>query len=214
MSKKKFFSLLHGDQIHVAPETKVLSADAFSSLLTAEEVLEQIKKDAEQYRLEVVKECEKLKEQAQKEGFEVGLQQWTEMLTNLENQIGAIRKETEQQIIPIALKAAKKIVSREIELSPQTVVDIVSNNLKAVAAHKKIVVYANKKDVDVLEKNKPQLKQIFENVESLAIRERADVAQGGCIIETEGGIINAQIDTLWSAFERAFEVLLKANPRS
>ena len=67
---KKFFTLIHGDSVHIAPKTKVIPAQEFSTLQSAEEVLETVKKDAEKYKKEVVVEIEKLKEQAQKEGFE------------------------------------------------------------------------------------------------------------------------------------------------
>jgi type III secretion protein L len=119
-----------------------------------------------------------------------------------------VRKEFEKVLIPIALKAAKKIVGREIELSEDVIVDIVSNALKPVVTHKKITVYVNRKDLDVLEKNKPRLKQLFETLEAFSLRERADVKEG-CIIETEGGIINAQLDNQWRILEKAFDNLVK-----
>lgn len=206
---QKFFSLIHGDSIHTAPKTKFIDAEAFSKLLEATEVISTVQKDADQYRKEVVVECEKLKEQAQKEGFEEGFKKWAEHVVKLENEIAKVRKEVEKTIIPVALKAARKIVGREIELSETTIVDIVSNCLKAVSQHKKITIYVNRKDLDALEANRPRIKEIFESLESLSIRERADVAQGGCVIETEGGIINAQLENQWLTLERAFEALMK-----
>jgi type III secretion protein L len=208
---KKFFSLIYGDTIHVAPGKKVLPAQSFSTLLEAFEVLERIQKDAEQYRLEVVKECEQLKEKAEKEGYEEGFKKWTEHLARLENEITLVHKETQQMIIPVALKAAEKMVGREIELSEDVIVDIVASNLKAVAQHKKITIYVNRKDLDTLEKNKPRLRELFESLESLSIRERNDIAPGGCVIETEIGIINAQLDHRWAILKRAFENLLKTS---
>ena len=52
-------------------------------------------------------------------------------------------------IFPVALEAAKKIVGREIEASEDTIVDIVSNSLKAVSTHKKITIYVNRKDLEI-----------------------------------------------------------------
>lgn len=206
---KKFFSLIYGDTIHIAPKTKVISAEAYSKLLDAEEVLKHIQEDAEKYRKQVVEECEKLKEQAQKEGYEEGFNKWAEHIANLEGEVVKVRQDFEKVVIPVALKAAKKIVGREIELSEDAIVDIVSTSLKSVAQHKKITIYVNKKEIDALEVNRPRLKQIFESLEALSIRERSDIAPGGCIIETEGGIINAQLENQWRVLEVAFEKLLK-----
>lgn len=206
---KKFFSLIYGEKNKISANQRIIPAEAISQLMDAEEVLLKVKSDAERYKLEVAQECEKLKESAQLAGFAEGYQAWAEHIAKLEEEIRIVRQDLEKLLIPVALKAAKKIVGREIELSEDTIVDIVSNSLKAVSQHKKITIYVNKKDLDPLEHGRPRLKQIFESLEVLSLRERADIARGGCIIETEGGIINAQLENQWSALERAFTSLMR-----
>lgn len=211
---KKLFTLIFGDRIHAAPKAKIIPAEELSTLQDASQILEHVKDDAEKYRLQVAKECEELKENAFKEGYEEGYKQWTELLANFEKQLEALHKEMHQVIIPVALKAAKKIVGKEIELSEDAIVDIVASNLKAVTQHKKITIYVNKKELDALEKHKQKLRDLFENLESLSIRPRDDVAPGGCIIETEVGIINAQMEHRWKVLEKAFEALMKSTPEN
>lgn len=210
---KKFLTLIYGDRIHAAPHSKVLPAEEFSKLVTANEALQKIEEDVKQYKLDVAIESEKLKEQAQIDGFNAGFSQWTEHVARLEAQIESVRAEMSRMVIPVALKAAKKIVGREIELKDDTIIDIVINNLKAVSQHRKITIYLNRKDLTTVEKQRPRIKAVFENLETLSIRERSDIAIGGCMIETEGGIINAQIDQLWIALENAFTTLMKAQEK-
>jgi type III secretion protein L len=205
---KKFFSLIYGDQILLAPETKIIPAGSLSTLMDSEDVLEHIKKDAEKFRDETIQEAEKYKENAFKEGYEDGFKQWAEHVVKLEQEIENVHKELRDLVIPVALKAAKKIVDREIELNPEAIVDIVSSNLKAVSQHKKITIYVNKRDLDIIEKNRPRIKDLFESLESLSIRERSDIEPGGCIIESEIGIINGQMDHRWKVLEKAFEKLM------
>jgi len=209
--KKKIFSLISGDAIHIAPKTKFLPAKDFSTLLDALEMLEAVKEDVQQFKVDEREEDELQKAQAQKEGFEEGFKAWAKAIAELEHEIQQVRSDIEKTLAPIALKAAKKIVGREIELSDDTIVDIVSNSLKAVSQHRKITIYVNKKDLAILEANRPKLKDLFESLESLSLRERADITSGGCIIETEGGIINAQLENQWRVLEKAFETLLKQN---
>lgn len=206
---KKLFSLIRDGKVHLAPKTKILKAEEYSDLLNAKEMLQKVQEDAEGYRIEVTEELEKIKNEAQREGFEEGFRQWTEHIVKLEQEINNVRKDVEKLIVPVALTAAKKIVGREIALSQDTILDIVSNNLKAVSSHKKIKIYVNKNDLEFLEKNKNRLKQLFEQIESLSLVERNDVTEGGCIIETEGGIINAQLDNQWRIIEQAFQQLIK-----
>lgn len=212
--KKKFFSLIHGDSVHVAPKTRIIPASEYSKALEAYEILEEVKKDALKYKQEVAAEVEKLKEQAQKEGFEEGFKKWIEQIVKVEEEIVKVRQETEKVALPVALKAAKKIVGRELELSENAIVDIVSNSLKAVVTHKRITIYVNKKELESLEKNRNKLKDIFENLEILTLRERADVESGGCIIETEGGIINAQLENQWRILENAFDKMMKTKEKA
>ena len=206
---KKFFSLIYGDSVRQAPKGKIIPGEALAVLLEAQELIEQAKKDVEKYKAEVEEECKKLKEKAKREGYEEGYQKWTEEISKLESEITSVRGDMEKVLVPVALKAAKKIVGREMELSENTIVDIVSNTLKSVSQHKRIVIYVNKKDLDPLEKGRERLKNIFENLETLSVRERNDIAPGGCVIETEGGIINARLDNQWNALEKAFSALIK-----
>lgn len=207
---KKFFTLIFGDRLHAAPQNKVIPASELSVLQEASEVLEHIKEDAEKYRLEVAKEMEELKENAYKAGYQKGYEQWAELLVDFEKKLRVLHKEMQQVIIPVALKAAKKIVGKEIELSEDAIVDIVSSNLKAVSQHKKIIIYVNKKDLETLEKHKQKLRDLFEHLESLSIRPRDDIEPCGCMIETETGIINAQMEHRWRVLEKAFEALINA----
>lgn len=211
MSNKKFFSLIYGDQIVLAPETKIIPAGSLSTLMESEDLIKEIHKDATKYKEEVAKESEKIKEQAFQEGYEEGFKMWAEQLLKLEEEIDKVHGEVQAMALPVALRAAKKIVGRELELHPEAIIDIVIENIKAVSQHKKITIYVNRKDLDLVEKNRSQLKQMFEVLESFSIRERSDVKPGGCIIETEMGIINAQLEHRWTVLEKVFEKLNKTS---
>lgn len=211
MSSKNLLSLIYGDKLRLNRKTKVIPADDLSKLLEAFEVMRVVKEDADKYRHAVATECEHLKEQAFKEGYEEGYKEWSEHLAAFEKKLEEVRNEFQKIILPVALKAAKKIVGREIELDETTIVDIVASTLKAVAQHKRVTIYVNKKDYDILESHKSQLKDLFESLESLSIRPRDDIAPGGCMIETEVGIINAQMEHRWAMLEKAFGSMLKAS---
>lgn len=205
MSSQKFFTLLYGDHVHTAPKGKVIPSDEISQLMNGLEVLQKVQDDAHKYRQEVVHECEMMKEQAQREGFEAGYAAWMAHIAELQAEIDTVHKAMEKTVIPVALKAARKILGREIELSETAIVDIVANNLKAVSQHKRITIWVNKDDLAKLEKNRDHLKKLFESLESLSIRPREGIASGGCVIETEAGIINAQIENQWEIIEHAFQ---------
>ena len=205
----KIFSLLYQGDIHFAAEQKIIPSEEFSTLLTAQEVLEKANEDVATYRASVETECEQLKKRAKEDGFNEGLSKFNEHLLQFDKELKKIRHEAQKAILPLALKAAKKIVSKELELHPETIVDIVMQTLSSVKQNHKIKIYINKADKDALELEKNRLKEVFESLQSLTILEREDVSPGGCIIETESGIINASMENQWRALESAFEKYMK-----
>ena len=204
-----YFSLLYGDKLAQAPGGKVLKADQFSSLIEAKELLEKIRAEDEQFRKEAAEEAERLKEESRKEGFATGEAAWADQIAHLEQETTKVHDEVHAKVLPIALKAAEALVGRELSLNPDTIGDIVMKNLKAVADHKRITVYCHKDDFENLQRRKDEMKAMFERLENLVVQERDDVEPGGCIIETEAGIINAQWETQMNSLQRAFERILK-----
>jgi type III secretion protein L len=201
----RLFSLIQDRDVHTGSGEKVISANDFSTLLEAFELLEKAKEEAAAYQKEVEEECVQLKEEAKKEGFDEGLKQLNDQIVGLDQEKKRLRHEMNKLILPLALKAAKKIVAKELETHPETIVDIVMQALTPVLQNHRITIYINKADREILEAEKPKIREKLEQVESLVIKERDDVAPGGCIIETESGIINAAIENQWRALESAFE---------
>lgn len=204
MTQRKLFSLLYGKEAHINGSEKRIPASEFSLVQSAAELVDTVKQEAEQYRMEVVKECEMMNELAQREGFEAGFTQWAEQINLLEQERKSLQQAMEKTIIPVALKAARKIVGREIELTETTVVDIVSQHLKSVAQHKKIIIYTSKQDFAILERHRETLKKLFESLDSLSIQVKEGLKRGSFVIETDKGIMDAQLDQIWEILEKVF----------
>jgi len=207
----KLFSLIFHGNIHLAARKKILPKNEVSALLDAKEVLAKAEEDAKQFTEETHKACEKLRKEAEEEGFQEGLSKFNEHIVLFEQQLKKIHHDTLQAILPLALKAAKRVVGKELELHPDTIVDIVLQALAPTTQSHKIKIYVHKEEKERLEKERPRIKEIFEHLQTLSILEREDISPGGCIIETESGIINATIENQWRALEAAFE---KYIPRS
>ncbi len=205
----KLFSLLSDQEVRLAPGQKVVPASEYTEMKEASDILKTVKMEALEYKREAAVDAEKVKEQAFQEGFQEGLRSLNQHLLVLDRELKAIREDVHKKILPLALKAARKIIGEELKLHPERIVDIVMTALKPVTQHRKIVIYANRSDFDALEKEKPKLKKMFEHLESFSLQERSDIEPGGCMIETEAGIINAQLENQWRALESAFESFMK-----
>lgn len=201
----KWFSLIYQGDVHPSTDKKRVSAKDYSTLVSAIEILEKARQDAAKLFETTQTECQTLREEAKEEGQQEGLEKFNEHIFFLDNELKALRHSLQQMVLPIALKAAKRIVGRELETFPETIVDIVLQAIAPISESRRVTIYVNKEDKEFLDASKAQLKEILEQAEILTIQEKADVQRGGCIIQTEGGMINATIENQWRALERAFE---------
>lgn len=202
----KFFSLFDKEKaLHSASKKKIIPKQEFETLLTAEELLQTVSEEGKQYIQEAKEEAKNVLIEAEKKGFEKGIYDFAEGLKTLDDEIKKMREEFTRKIIPLTMSAAKKILGEELKLHPERIVDIIIQTLKPVTQHRHIRVYVNKADLEEVEKHKTDIKNILEQVESFTVQERMDVEPGGCIIETEAGIINAQLENIWRAIEQAFK---------
>lgn len=201
----KFLTLIQQSEIHPSVAEKVIPAKEFSILLETKMLIEHAQEDIALYKQKVEKECKKLRKEAKQQGFDEGLEKFSTYITDLEKKMLFWYSELQKKVLPLALQAAKKIVAQQFSLDPETIVRIVSETLNSVKQSPHITIYVNKLDKEILEANKPKLKEKLEQVKTFVVQERDDIEQGGCVIETDNGIINAKIDKLWEALEHAFE---------
>lgn len=202
---RKFFSLLSSHEVHLAPGEKIIPAAEFSKAISAKEIIDLAKEEAENFKQEIQVEAEDIKAKAFDEGFQEGLVSLNKHLFALDQELKNLRSDIQKKILPLALSAAKKLLGEELKLHPDRIVEIVLTALKPVTQHRKIIIYVNRQDLAMLDENKSRIRKMFEHLENLSIQERDDIEPGGCMIETEAGIINAQLENQWRALESAFE---------
>lgn len=205
MNPKKPFILLSHESVVFPPGKKIIPQEVFSQAIEGQELLQKVKQQAEEYRKHVLKECEGIKEQAYQEGFQKGLEKFNEQVVQLNHLLQTVKEEVHQKILPLAIQAAKKILGEELKLHPDRIVEIVMQALKPVMQHHRITIYVNKADLPKIEAKRSKIRKMLEQVQHFAIQEREDIEPGGCIIETEAGIINAQLENQWRALEAAFK---------
>ncbi len=208
---RKLFDLINDGEIYLEADSKIIKKESLAKALSGDEMLAKIKEDAEKYRADVIKEIEAEKTSAREEGYQEGFNNWLELIAKQEAEIKQVRKDYEKILVPVLIKAVKKIVGHELENRQDTIIDIIGSSLKAVSTHKKITLYVSPKEKSVVDANRNKLKSYFEQLEVFQIRERADIEPGGVVIETEGGIINAKLENQWAVLEKAFENLFKGN---
>lgn len=205
----KFFSLIFRGEVHPSTDEKVIPAESYGKILDASAVLEKAKEDAKAFLEKTKNDCAQLREHAKTLGFAEGLEQFNVHVLHMDQELKKIRHELHRLVLPIALKAAKKIVGKELELFPETIVDIVLQALAPITQSHKVIIFLNKQDKDIVESQKSKLQEMLKQIDLFSIQEKAGITPGGCVIQTESGMINATIENQWTALERAFEKYFK-----
>ena len=202
------FKLIKNESLHTG-KGKIIPKEEFETLLTAEELLQKIEDETHDIVEEAKKESTAIKEKAHEEGFQEGLVKFNEQLLLFEDKLKILKHELQKSVLPLVLQATKKIVGEELSLAPEAIVSIVMQSIKSVVQSKTVKLYVNRQDLEYLEKEKEELKKMFERLESFQIEERKDIERGGCILETDKGILNATLENQYRALERALEAHMK-----
>lgn len=198
------FSLIRKGSIHTT-KGKIIPEEEYSDLLTAKEIIDVAKEEVEQIIGEAEHEAVRIKKEAEETGYQEGLERVNEHLLYFEEKLKCLKHDMQKAMLPLILKATKRIIGEELELNPESVVNIVIESIRSVSGSKHVRLYVNKADLDFIEKEKERVKAVFDGLESFRIEERPDVDRGSCIIETERGILNATLENQFRALERAFE---------
>jgi type III secretion protein L len=147
-------------------------------------------------------------EAARQQGVEEGRQsaaEFTELSSRLAEQLGV---GLEKEALQAAVEATRELIALELKQRPRAIVDVVKRALGSAKHQKEIFVRAHPKDAAVLRENKRELLDSLSRARDIDIRDDAAVVQGGCVVETEIGMVDAEIG---SQLERLGRLLVGRN---
>ena len=162
------------------------------------------------HRLSLIEEDARNK--GQKAGYEEG---WASGSAEVERLVGRLhviiekvmdkRQEiiegTETQIVQLVLQIAKKVVKVISENQRNVVINNVLQALRKLKTRGDVVVRVNLEDLKVTTEHVKEFLQLVENVKSITVMEDTSVDQGGALVETDFGEIDAKIASQFSEIE-------------
>jgi flagellar assembly protein FliH len=116
----------------------------------------------------------------------------------------------------------KKMLRREMEFTPDAVLDVLSDVLPRVSDKNHILIYVSPWDLELLEASlHEEFEDVLRGVKHLELKPDTSVDKGSCIVETNLGVYDARWRTQLDQIEMSVEKLLqqlgksaKANPLS
>ena len=181
----------------------IVHADVVDARLEADRLLAEARAQAERELAAAHDEVERVRRKAEVEGRERGLGAVTELLVGARAAAARARANAEGELRTLAVRIAEKILGRELRADAAAVVDVAREALKHAGEPREILLRCAAEDLDALERGKPRLLERCRAAQAVVFRADATVARGGCIVETELGVIDARLSTQLEAIERA-----------
>ncbi|MFC1573662.1 FliH/SctL family protein [Candidatus Latescibacterota bacterium] len=112
------------------------------------------------------------------------------------------------KVIDIAIFIAEQIIRKSITKSPEIIEDIIQDTLSYLIGNEKIVLKVSEKEFDVINANYDKWLDKVGNTQEFRLEIDKRLKTGDCIIETEGGVIDAVVS---HRLDTIAEELLKAS---
>lgn len=148
-------------------------------------------------------EADSIRESALKEGYQAGLQQaesdlqeFRESLTQFMNAPNDVYGYIAPDILEISVDIAKKIIKKEIEEDPQVLFNTIVDVLKTLSKDEsKITLQVNPSEANALKQAVPEILDTAGLNAKVIVLPDEEVSEGGCLVTTDNGVVDATIET-------------------
>lgn len=180
---------------------KLVKNQIISAKTDAARIRAEAAEFAARLRQQAEDEAANIKQQAFEEGTEAALAELEGYLIETKEIRERVWRETEKDLLRLAVRLAERIVGREIEKDDKTIIDIVSTALQNARQQEKLTVRVNPKDLPAIEKESERISS--GRIQFIDLVADPRVPAAGCLIESEVGTIDARIETQIRVLERA-----------
>ena len=141
-----------------------------------------------------------------KEAGRLEIQPQSQLLENLiksyQDEKKSFYQENELFIVKLAIEIAKKIIHHELKQSPEILLYVVREALRRVTNNGRIIVKVNPDDIKMFNQFSKSMKDQISAFGSVEFISSKEILNGGCTIESESGIVDAQLDTQLEEIEK------------
>ena len=154
-----------------------------------------------------------IKKSAFEEGYRAGLEKCNADLEKFRQSLNSFmnaNKDVFEYIAPdileISVDIAKKIIKKEVDADPQILIDTIVDILKTTSKNEpKIVIRVRPQAVQFIKDTIPNITYQYGIDSKINIVADPSVEEGGCIFQTNNGIVDASVDTQIEIIKKALE---------
>ena len=158
-------------------------------------------------------ESENIKKSAFEEGYRQGLEKANSDLDVFRSQLAqfmSAKKDVFEYIAPdileISVDIAKKIIKKELESDPQVLINTIVDVLRTVSKNEpKISIRVRPQSVQFIKDTIPNITYQYGIDSKINVISDPSIEEGGCVLQTNNGIVDASIDTQIEIIKKALE---------
>jgi len=143
-----------------------------------------------------------------KEEFDLKLKEIQEKIISLLSQIEASKKEIFNNahtiLLNLCFEIAKRIIKSESQINKDVVLNVLKRSLSFISDREKIIIRVCKDELETVANRKDFWMPVSERFESITIEPDDRIEKGGCIIESNSGIVDARLGV---QFEELKEII-------
>lgn len=182
--------------------TNLVKNRIFEADVNARQIVTDAEEKSARIIAEAQTEAERIREEAYLAGKEQAANEFTGIVASAMQERDTTVAALEKELLRLSVKLAEKIIGREINTNKKAIVDIVSTAMRNVRQQQQLIVRVNPIDLPQLEEAKSSFAHSG-RAEFLYFEPDQKVEQGGCIIESEVGTVDARLETQLKILERA-----------
>ncbi len=158
-------------------------------------------------------EADTIKETAAKEGYRAGIEQAETDIIALRSKIADFISSKQEvfefiapDILEISVDIARKIIKKEVEQDPQVILNSIVDVMRTLSKEEpRITVKLNPLQVDLVKTELPEYISSMGIDAKIVVVGDDTIEEGGCILNTNNGIVDASIDTQLEIIKEALK---------
>jgi type III secretion protein L len=201
--------LVDGARFKVAVDGTVIKADAFKALDDVRALI----KECEALEARLLKEGQAAHAVARREGFAQGHREGSalcaERLTEIELEAARYLGTLDDKLVRLVMQVIRRIAPRIG--ARQVVPDLVEEALKEVRAERFLVIRVHPDCVETVNQRLSEIKQAYPMFELVDVLSDSTLEPFDCSLESEAGVVRADLEVQLEAIERALRHSLEAH---
>lgn len=158
-------------------------------------------------------EADSIREAASKEGYQEGLKKAVDDIAEIKSALLAFQNAPQEvfeyiapEILEISVEIAQKIIKTEVTQNPQVVLDKITEILKTLSKEEpKVTIRVNPLQVSIAKQGMGEVLESAGLDTKIVVLPDETVTEGGCIVTTNNGVIDATIESQIAIIKEALK---------